>query len=268
MEFKDKHPINFLHAYEITDELNIIAKLYDNMGLLEKLHANECAKFTKLTCALDSLDDSPDDNVLIHFADINLYCVFNGIQYVLYFETMDESANLYQIVPTRLRQKLVFECLDDACFAKLQDYAKNCFNADVHASRNQITVNVVNFNERETDDNYNRLCEYVGKQRDMNCIRAMKKIPVLYERMHKYRYYLFDGALQITNVMNINTTDRTQVTRNWIANNPPLDREITTDYYARYRTISDPVVINQFGKLVRNAGYKTMHGTNNRKWVK
>jgi hypothetical protein len=296
VEFEDKHPVNFQRACRITDKFSIIAKMYDNMWLLEKLCMNRCTKFTDLAHALGSLEDSPDDNVLIQFTDIDLYCVFNSNQYTTFFETMEETADLYQIVLAGKKQKLVFACTDNNYFTELQDYAKNCFNADVSTSKNQITIAVVNSNEGDIANNYDKLYEYVSRQKNKGCLEAMKDIRASRELTYKYRSYsisnlidcydvrsIMNALRSITNltvngnvtINNINgnnntigSSDRTQVARNWVANNPPFDREITTDYYNRYCKVSDPIANNQFGKLAREIGYKTIQGRNKRLWVK
>lgn len=71
--------------------------------------------------------------------------------------------------------------------------------------------------------------------------------------------------------LNTNKNDPNQLAKNWIKNNPPKDKEITTDYYARYQSanINKRIVkSNIFGKLVRDEGYETISSTNCRKWVR
>lgn len=295
MEFKDKDPKIFKQAYELTKNIETLAKIYDNMRLFKKLMKNKCTKYTSLVYALDAMEELLDNYLLIQFANIDLYCVFEHDQYASFIEETDDDASveLYQIILAGNKQKLVFTCTDSDYFNKLQGHAKKCFNMGINVSKNQITIDIVNSCERDITDNYNKLYKYVSKFKDEDCLNAMNEMRTLNESKHEYRKFsiidvigyegnfmdllrsanhiIINGNVTI-NQGGINTTnngviDKTQLARDWIANNPPNDREVTTDYYARYAT-SNTIVINIFGKLVRDAGYKIVQGTNKRMWVK
>ncbi|QYB17600.1 hypothetical protein PV-S19_0236 [Pacmanvirus S19] len=64
--------------------------------------------------------------------------------------------------------------------------------------------------------------------------------------------------------------DKTSKTKDWIASNPPQNRELTTVYYKRYvdSLKSDKLPNNIFGKLVRESGYKVVQNTLGRQWSK
>lgn len=64
------------------------------------------------------------------------------------------------------------------------------------------------------------------------------------------------------------TYDKYTQARKWIGENPPHNREITTNYYKRYQesTTGDAVHDNQFGAIVRSYGYTQKKGTNVRFW--
>jgi hypothetical protein len=297
MEFKDKSPKTFKQAYELTKNIETLAKIYENMWLFKKIMKSRCIKYTFLVYALDAMEEASDNYLLIQFTDIDLYCVFEHRHYTSFVEDFDDNASveLYQIVLAGRKQKLVFACTDSNYFDKLQGHAKNCFNTNVEASKNQITIDIVNSCERDITDNYNKLYKYVSRFKDEDCLNAMKEMRTLNESKHEYRKFsiadvigyegnfmdllrsaghiIINGNVTINqNSGDVNTTnngviDKTQLARDWIANNPPNDREVTTDYYARYAT-SNTITNNIFGKLVRDAGYKTVQGINKRMWVK
>jgi hypothetical protein len=58
--------------------------------------------------------------------------------------------------------------------------------------------------------------------------------------------------------------------KEWIRDNPPDDREITTAYYDRYCAANreSPMANSNFGKLVRKQGFKTSRNTSGRYWHK
>jgi hypothetical protein len=120
----------------------------------------------------------------------------------------------------------------------------------------------------------------------------MYEISVLREAVHKYRRFslndnigelcveklssllrsvtsiTINGDVNINNGNNNNitsrctTVDKIQQAREWITANLPTEREVTTEYYARYTASgASVVVINQFGKLVRELGYKTIQNS-------
>jgi prophage antirepressor-like protein len=67
-------------------------------------------------------------------------------------------------------------------------------------------------------------------------------------------------------------TDKKEISRSWVAANPPNDKEITTVYYARYsEACSNSGVIhnNQFGKLVvEQTGFVRRSNGTERYWAK
>ncbi len=67
-----------------------------------------------------------------------------------------------------------------------------------------------------------------------------------------------------------NNNDPSKKTLNWIRNNLPKEKEITTEYYNRYTNNCEGNKISnsQFGKLVREQGYKPIRGTHHRFWIK
>jgi len=63
--------------------------------------------------------------------------------------------------------------------------------------------------------------------------------------------------------------DNYEIAKDWIIANPPIMKENTTIYYARYKQANPKtIIINIFGKFVRKFGYDCIQGTNNRYWIK
>lgn len=297
MQFRQKSEV-FELAYNLTKDIVILAKMYDNYVLTRSILRSNCAKFTKL---LDALNSVQDDRILIQFTDIDLFCIFENREYMHFVDTINMNTeadtppiNLYQIILAGKRQKMVFACTDSKYFTKLQTYARDCFNAKVTASRNQITVDIINSSENDINTNYDRLYKYIDSIGDIDCLEVMNEIRIISESTHKYRKFSlndnFGGnytpgelismlrsvhTLNITitgnnnNVMSIVNVDKKQQAREWISANPPIEREVTANYYARYTASGlSCIAVNQFGKSVRELGYKTIQSTNNRVWVK
>jgi hypothetical protein len=59
-------------------------------------------------------------------------------------------------------------------------------------------------------------------------------------------------------------------TEDWINDNPPADREISTTYSKRYfdEFKGKQLCLNAFSKLVENAGYYKIRGTKHYYWKK
>jgi prophage antirepressor-like protein len=61
--------------------------------------------------------------------------------------------------------------------------------------------------------------------------------------------------------------DRKQIAQNWIAANPPIDREHTTTYYNRYKgAVENPLADSRFGPVVTGCGYTTGKSNGKRYW--
>jgi hypothetical protein len=129
------------------------------------------------------------DYILVHLANIDLFCVFEKEQYLLFAGNIEEPVDLYQIILAGKRQKMVFACTDSKYFAKLQTYARDCFNADVRIAKNQITVDIVNSSESDITDNYSKLYKYVERLGDNRCLEVMYEISILRESAHRYRKF-------------------------------------------------------------------------------
>jgi hypothetical protein len=246
------------------------------------------------------MSKSPDDHILIQFTDIDIFCIFDNKQYTHFIDTVSMNLeadtppiDLYQIVLVGKKQKMVFACTDSKYFAKLQTYARDCFDSKVTTSRNQITVDIVNSSEDEITANYDRLYKYIDSVGDNNCLEVMNEIRVISEATHRYRKFSLNDnlgnyynpsdlismlrsvhTLNITitgnnnNIMSIVNVDKVQQAREWITTNLPTEREVTTEYYARYVDDGGCIAVNRFSNLVREAGYKVIRGTNKRMWLK
>lgn len=308
LQFSERKPDMYKKACTITGDIHILAKIYDNTILFNKVFNSGCKIFVELVYAMFELENSADNTVLIHFTEIDLYGLFGQQSYLDFIKNINDkieddniSVNLYQVVIGGSKQKLVFACTDVVYFEKLQNYARDCFKVNISNSSNQITVDIITQNESEISDNYNKLYNFIYNSGDSICCESMKQIQLLQKMQYKYRRYacndtltarnmeelikLLKSATHITinapvnivmgNVNNINVNkiaavDKFLIAKEWIRNNLPVDKEVTTKYYERYITgIIDPVVVSHFGKLVRDEGYETARGNNNcRYWKK
>jgi hypothetical protein len=137
-------------AYNLTRDIVVLSKMYDNFVLTRSILRSRCSKFTRLLDALNAIEKEQDGHILIQFTDIDIFCVFENRQYTRFVDTIGMNIeadtppiDLYQIVLAGKRQKMVFACTDSKCFTKLQTYARDCFDADVRTAKNQITVDII-----------------------------------------------------------------------------------------------------------------------------
>lgn len=64
-----------------------------------------------------------------------------------------------------------------------------------------------------------------------------------------------------------------QKSSNWIETNPPLEKQAASEYYNKYEKaiLADggkPLSIQKFSKMIKDAGFKSMHGDTFRSWKK
>lgn len=259
--------------------------------------------FIDLRKSLEFINEQ-DESILIQFTDLNIYCAFEKNQYLDFIKNLNDvieddgiNVNLYQVVLAGKKQKLVFACTDAKYFEKLQNYAKDCFKETVNKSENQITINIITSNETEIMENYNKLYNFIHVRGDDITCESMKQIQPIQESLTlKFRKYSCNDTLTAGNLdelikllrsshviinapINIingnnniignvnNNISNKETTNNWIVNNLPTEKEITTDYYNRYIAANKNGIGNsQFGKLVRQNGYKTVNGGKFRYW--
>lgn len=299
--FRVNNPAIFQKATLLTKDFDTLAKIYDNMLLFNVYMRAECQRHAELAEALWNLKD---DSILIYFAEINLYGIFTNDAYLNFCRNIngkieDEELNaisVYQLVISGKKQKLVFMCTDVDYTRKMCDYARDCFGESVSSTKKQITVNISCNDENEITSAYNKLYNYVREKKDFQCCESMKQIQLLQKFQHGYRECeISESIAAIDNetlnkilksipntpnapivivIGNNNVVNQTvnvkDSTREWIRNNPPNEREITTKYFQRYsdETKGRKVANNVFGTLVREEGYHVIQGSGGRQWSK
>lgn len=183
---------------------------------------------------------------------------------------------------------------------KFVPYASDYFNSKVTITELpnnlQVTIDIIANDEVEFIHLYNKLHNYIS-DKDEDCAASLQQLPIYKLREFNYRNVDIQDTFNITTIaelakvlktvhtikysnININigngyiksavNTDNNKVAAlQWIRNNHPHDREITTDYYARY--VSGNIAhiqLNQFAKMVRDQGYKTIQYNQKRLWIR
>jgi hypothetical protein len=146
--------------------------------------------------------EKTENTILMYFIDLDLYCVFTYDQYADLMGNINQemihqpenipNANIYQVVLSNKKQKLVFACGNQTQFDRLQKYAKDCFKKDIQISGNQLTIDIIVENDTQILDNYNLLYRHIMNSRDADiesCTDALRIIPTLEYINYKYRNY-------------------------------------------------------------------------------
>ncbi len=305
--FARKHPQVYHRANNLApDNISFLLKVYDNMKLFNRISRSDGKLFLDLFGAIYTADVEDTDTVLIHFTELDLYCVFTPQQYLDFVKNIADdiddygyAVSVYQVVISGKHQKLVFACTNVEHFDKMKKYASDCFHTSISTSADQITVNIVNDSEIKIFENYNKLYNYIHKLGDENCCDSMKQIQLMESFMYKYRKYSCDDSLKVrsmddlmlalrTGHLTVNgpliigdkniiagdnnkiiINDKKSSAQKWIAENLPEDRENTTLYYEKYVACHpDAIHTNQFGKFVRDQGYTTSRSESGRYWKK
>ncbi len=225
------------------------------------------------------------------------------------FEDDGISSNSYQVVLNNSNQKLVFlwSCTDKstnagAAIEKITKYVKDFFGSTITVEdtgdKLEITINkiILGNNRNEQYDNlFNYICqrdraladkltilqtyrerEYRYTIPKIKTVSTMEDLMTILKTSHNITInapiIINNGGVNnigcvINNVVKIN---KKELAQKWIVDNPPDDKEITTDYYNRYATAmgENRMVINQFGAMVAAFGYSRKHIGNSRYWTK
>jgi len=202
VNFKQEKPALFKKVNAVTDRAHIVAKIYHNQTLFNKIANADCQLLDTLFEAVYTINHSPEDFLLIYFAEIDLYGIFTPANYLKFIMMIRGAVNdakedggelsvqLHQIVLSGKKQKLVFACTNLDYFEKLQKYASDCFAARVTTSDNQITVDIPTHNDTEIMESYNKLWNFINDRKDTPCHEAMKQIqPMKVGPDHHIRSY-------------------------------------------------------------------------------
>lgn len=288
---------------------DVIKGISENRRLFNKYCRGEFEKYHNFYQALAITNATPDAILVYFtdlklYAVVNSLEKFKD-----FTSNMDditeagENINVNQIILNNQKQKLVFVCSGNSepTVQKLQKYVHEYLHNDSTVTKTgesvQITV------ESEVYDSYN---DAIGKfaclqshirMKDDQLAQIISTMPLQAERPYIYtspalilpgKLAELIGALKTPvniTINNINGNNNIvgnnnnmkiekqlsnrELADNWILNNPPEDREITTNYYNRYvENVNKPIHINQFSGLVRAAGFEIVRGTDCRHWTK
>lgn len=185
-KFRSEKAQLYNQAFAKTSDMNVLAKMYDYPILTRKL-LFRCSYLTvDIYDILRTYKDlqSTNNNIMIHLPDLGVYALFDYRKYEMFISSIadaicDESieqfdVNLYQIVLTEQRQKLVFSCTDAEYLNNMQLYIKGCFDIESNVVGNQVTVHMYCYNGQALYDNYNRLRNYIIALRDVKCSESMQ----------------------------------------------------------------------------------------------
>lgn len=178
----------FDKAFDVTGDMNILAKMYHNQLLTSIIIDIKPFIFAETLKAIDRLKRMNMNGVIVNFTLLGIYAVFTYDQYRRLLNRISDGVddgnidkdniNLYQVVLICQRQKLVFACTNPLCFEKMQRYAKDCFNVEVTRDNNQITVNLYAESEKEFSTLYNKLYEYIDNKNDEKCFESLAEVKI------------------------------------------------------------------------------------------
>lgn len=321
MQFKLKNGELFKKAYEITDSVGILSKMYSNQKLTSMILSLNPFIYVDVIYAIERLKTMKMNGIIVNFTDLGICVVFHYDQYRRLLNKITESIDdeeltnsdlhLYQVVLVGQRQKLVLACTNPAYFTKLRRYISEYFKAEVTQDGNQFTVNIYTESEKEFATKYTDFHTFINNKNDIKCYESMKQVDVIVKQHDQYRQYdvstvpggtaknLQDilkvvktigddeyRALKLTiNINNINGNvnnncnivnnnyaqtreQQVQIARQWITDNNPIDGELTSVYYDRYKGATRNFLSHKlFGPLAKDTlkrGY--MRSTQGQHW--
>lgn len=197
---------NNLRLYNIavkhTTDMELLAKMYHNQELSTKM-LNHCTTiYTDIGQALSDYKNRYSDCIIIHILDLDLYAVFTYEKYSTFLTSIKDGITdekitkddlkLYQIVLSGQRQKLVFAITNLAYFDKMKDYISECFNnpgtkVDSILINDQITINIYANSEKELEDMYVKLNNYIYQRNDKKCASSMRRSILFNAGSDQYR---------------------------------------------------------------------------------
>jgi hypothetical protein len=248
-------------------------------------------------------------NKYMTFDTVENYALFLNACYLFTNEKMQdhlsnaepEKLSHYQIVLANKKQKIILSyhgLINDEISNRIKLHIKECFNVDSNIIYNnqwgchQITINMIIDNFQTNDKYYYQLCEYMHNKGDIN--HENIKLPPIKKNYDLAISYILavvfqnipDPKVIIENLialvkmrdgdpfmMQNVPNNELDITKKWIANNLPNNREKTMDYYKRYKTIMDTqknkvYSMNIIGDIIKKYGYGKIRPQNEHVWVK
>lgn len=266
------------HKY-FGDKLTIgfLSKIIKNELLASYIISSTSRKYLSLETALEN-NNSPEDSILIYVEELDLYMIFDTIiNYASFcgnlcnpFQDIKIEFMPYQIVPTNIRQKVVFSIRGSTEEKEhIKKYAEEYFKSELYEFKNgndeEITMMmdlVENYDEsvKFVDELY----EFVSKKK-MKLAKNIIKLYVYSEKNNNYTMSLIyynenpnTKKLTINDIVrnsnfsiipqkiinkNIEANYKESISKTeekrifaieWIKKNPPIDKEKKQDYFNRF----------------------------------
>lgn len=282
--------INYEIVLAISNNVSLFNKYY-NYGNSEK-KGNK--KYNLYQVALSA----KDTDIIIYFTDLQLYYIaksaddiskfINYLRENLFDYDKPDKIYIYQqLISNRINRKLTF--IADEVNTEIDDilriYAKDKFNSGISSI---ISDNQTQYTIENTDVSYNQSILDIEDIKD-NLNINIRKPPIINVEDHIFTLFTImkhrrrQAIPDICNILksihinpppdvkimddNSNLCNH-QVAREWIALNPPDNREKTTDYYTRYTSVNNNAVANNiFGKLVRQSGFAVLKSSGSRYYI-
>jgi hypothetical protein len=290
-------------ATQVTLNIAILTKIYNNLELFRLIRLSVPKFIDNIVEALAILKE---DNIMIYFAELGLYSVFDPDTYQTFckstYDKIDDgiliTPDIYQVVLSSHKQKLVFACSNQEYIEELKKHAEECFKKTAKLSRSEINVNVECKDNCAIYNMYDDLYAYLESNHFEKYCQSINQIPCKIKNNYKFRLYncsdnvnarLSDQTIQsilrnippgtpvniiignnntMNNITN-NAKDREEIAKQWVKDNPPTHREATTHYYNRYKVANSNSLPNtMFGPIVTNANYNSHRNGNVRYWIK
>ena len=288
------------------NNIDILDNISQNKKLFLLYARTDCKKFTNI---LEAFENTATDDIIIYFAELELYGVFKLDDYFNFCKMINEkledgdiNISLNQLILADQKQKLVF-CTIDGSIDKIRKYVKEYIGADISVNEVGNKVEITVLEPTATDFNnareiYDKLYNYIYKK-DKTTASNLNSMQLLRER-DGYNYInpvvndtfnaqtmeelvkilksvvsgnnnniiLNIGGNNVINNITKIKVDKYSEAKNWIENNPPEERESTSEYYDNYKKVMNGkhLTIQGFTKCVTDMGYKKLHGKVNY-WV-
>lgn len=241
------------------------------------------------------------------FATVNSLTIFRDFLIGMRDLVDDEEiVNLNQVVLSDHNQKMVLAYSgDEKNIADIQKYSKEHFGTDSTISKGENGIELTIDKTATYDEflvKFASLQEYI-RGKGTNLEKTISLLERFSTTHYKYTHPNINAIINETiiseiaklfkqlpsgiqiqqlnigveNVINGNVVnniiesfdDKKSFADNWIKNNLPANKEITTIYYEKYKKASKfPLHNNQFGKIVSNNGFCKKSDGNKRYWIK
>lgn len=283
--------------------------LFNIMNNKQQFNLYARRSFRKSYLLSEILPSVNKDNILIYFADLGLYGLIDDFRELHTFtlnavdieEDTDSKINLKHVILSDKSQKTVVLSTDnsDVIVSKIKKYINDCLKSDINIINTpegaEITI------KEPVVDSYVHCCEIYDKlyryisTRDSETADKIKLLPKKYSSIFTVTEPTIDivgksldeitqllnsvnltganvqiniACNKVNNVNNFVNNSKDPVTK-WIRDNPPINGEKTTDYYARYEESfkgKSKIANSTFGKLVKQQGYDSYKSSGYRKW--